>query len=47
MATKRAGRSRTQQLSVVIALVFGLATLGAGGSVLAGRETVGSAGRRS
>lgn len=38
MATKRAGRSRTQQLSVVIALLFGLATLGAGGGVLAGRD---------
>lgn len=38
MTGKTPSRSRVQQSAAAVAVLFGLATLGAGGSVLAGRD---------
>ena len=38
MTNKSVPRARVRQISGVVAVLFGLATLGAGGSVLAGRD---------
>ena len=38
MPTERAPRTRARQLAAVVAILFGIATIGAGVGVLAGRD---------
>lgn len=39
MTAKAPSSARVQQIAAAVAVVFGIATLAAGGSVLAGRDT--------